>query len=155
MSQLFVWYLPFHSSISASFHLITNSTNPPCLLTRYDSPWLHGFRYKPAAADNAPDGDSPSLPHKQDAQPWGETPFPFPRWPPSSARVGGRGRAVSCQLDVCLQTNSVRLPFPTNSLTTTLCCRSTSSLFPFWLTMPVTAMPFRVLSWCSSCCTGD
>lgn len=39
----------------------------------YDAPWLGCYRHKPTAADNAPDGDAPSLPDKQDAQPWGET----------------------------------------------------------------------------------
>ena len=53
-----------------------NCPNQPCSVTCwsscYDAPWLRSCRYKPAAADNAPDGDPPSLPHKQDAQPWGE-----------------------------------------------------------------------------------
>lgn len=36
------------------------------------SPWHTCCRYKPASADNAPDRNAPSIPNKQDAQPWGE-----------------------------------------------------------------------------------
>lgn len=36
------------------------------------SPWLKRCRYKPTSADNATDRNAPSIPNKQDAQPWGE-----------------------------------------------------------------------------------
>lgn len=36
------------------------------------SPWHSCCRYKPASADNAADRNAPSIPNKQDAQPWGE-----------------------------------------------------------------------------------
>lgn len=73
-SILFILTLCAHSPFSPAY---TNYPNLPCSLSCcslcYDTPWLRSCRYKPAAADNAPDGDAPSLPHKQDAQPWGET----------------------------------------------------------------------------------
>lgn len=57
--------------------LFRNCLPPPFfLLPFYYAPWLGSRRHKPTAADNAPDGDAPGLPHKQDAQPWGETPPP-------------------------------------------------------------------------------
>lgn len=116
----------------------------PCSLTCwpqcYDAPWLGCYRHKPTAADNAPDGDAPCLPDKQDAQPWGEThghllhPM-FPSVPPPPLQ------------------ESVHWPIPTVRLTdqywlrkfsVCIVCVSASALtpltfLPLWLTVFVSA----------------
>lgn len=55
--------LNYAHSLAISFAVtLTHSIHVMVLLDSSD-------RYKPAAADNAPDGDAPCLSHKQDAQP--------------------------------------------------------------------------------------
>lgn len=58
------WVKPHSVRLRSSF--LTNFA-----LSLY-SPWHMLRRYKPASADNAPDRNAPSIPNKQDAQPWGE-----------------------------------------------------------------------------------
>lgn len=58
------WVKPHSVRLRSSF--LTNFA-----LSLY-SPWHKLRRYKPASADNAPDRNAPSIPNKQDAQPWGE-----------------------------------------------------------------------------------
>lgn len=58
------WVEPHNVSLRSSF--LTNFA-----LSLY-CPWHKLRRYKPASADNASDRNAPSIPNKQDAQPWGE-----------------------------------------------------------------------------------
>lgn len=130
------------SSPFPPLHTQTPLTTPcslPCWPPCYDAPWLGSYRYKPAAADNAPDGDAPSLPHKQDAQPWGETTTP----PPHQLESGHRPiPTVSIPLDLmccffcityclrCLRislcSNSTYSPF--SSLTHCVCVSKASQI---------------------------
>lgn len=162
VSALFILTLCVHpSDLSPAY---TNYSNHPCSLSCfvlcYDTPWLRSCRYKPATADNAPDGDAPSLPHKQDAQPWGETrslPSHTPQLFPQLESVWSRSlppvnthSPVYKQIPLDLIYWFRKFP-ASHSLHISLCSHYTYSLFPLWLTVLVTARLLRVLCQPSHC----